>query len=228
MKLRKELFLAASIIVMVFVILVPNTLLFRVSGILTVAYFASVAGMKAGIIMCVVLIMLDMFFSRKVEGLENQDTSIDIEEDPMMAAEAALEEADTIEEPVLEDSMVPPTEEGTDLRTIDEDVDATEAEMVKERAVDAVDEMERNRATAEMMQEDANTKQDEARAEIERDNVLIERAQYVLANREQMPLSVVRKAEKVMSDSLEGFSEYTKLKDAEFELQRPRCGKECN
>ena len=79
-----------------------------------------------------------------------------------------------------------------------------------------------------MMQDEANAKQDEARAEIERDNTRIERAQYVLANREQMPLSVVRKAEKVMSDSLEGFSEYTKLKDAEFELQRPRCGKDCN
>lgn len=229
--LRSTIGLVASIIVMVFVILVPNTLLFRVSGILTVAYFASVSGMKAGITMCVALIMLDMFFSRKVEGLENQDIAVDIEaaeEDPMMAAEAALEEAETIEETAPEDSMVPPMEEGTDLRAIDEDVDVAEADMVKERAANAVDEMERKRTAAEMMQDEANAKQDEARAEIERDNTRIERAQYVLANREQMPLSVVRKAEKVMSDSLEGFSDYTKLKDVEFELQRPRCGKDCN
>ena len=52
---------------------------------------------------------------------------------------------------------------------------------------------------------------------------IINRAEKILAKKDSLPANIVKKAEEVILTALgEGFTNYTDIKDAEFELQRPK------
>lgn len=52
---------------------------------------------------------------------------------------------------------------------------------------------------------------------------IVNRAEKILAKKDSLPANIVKKAEEVLLKALgEGFTNYTDIKDAEFELQRPK------